>query len=146
MKEIPLTQGKVALVDDADFERVSAFKWHAHLDGRGATWYAVRNTRVTEKDRWLSCKVRMSYFVLNLTPHELPLDHIVEHADQNSLNNQRSNLRIVHKNVNMLLSPGWKNKGTVASVCAQCDVPVMPTEFLCEICLTPSWDTIWNLA
>ena len=29
MKEIPLTQGLVATVDDADFERVLAHKWSA---------------------------------------------------------------------------------------------------------------------
>lgn len=28
-KEIPLTQGQVAIVDECDFERVSAIKWHA---------------------------------------------------------------------------------------------------------------------
>ena len=28
MKAIPLTQGRVALVDDKDFAKVGQFKWH----------------------------------------------------------------------------------------------------------------------
>jgi len=30
MKEIPLSKGMVAFIDDEDFERVSALKWYAH--------------------------------------------------------------------------------------------------------------------
>ena len=29
MKEIPLSQGKIALVDDEDYADLSQFKWHA---------------------------------------------------------------------------------------------------------------------
>lgn len=29
MKEIPLTQGKVALIDDEDYSLVSGYRWHA---------------------------------------------------------------------------------------------------------------------
>jgi hypothetical protein len=40
MKEIKLTQDKVALVDDEDYEEVSAFNWHAFRCGK--TFYAQR--------------------------------------------------------------------------------------------------------
>lgn len=40
MKTIPLTRGLVALVDDADYEAVSQFKWRAVKNGR--RFYAKR--------------------------------------------------------------------------------------------------------
>ena len=44
MKEIPLTQGYVAQVDDEDYDRVVAFKWHAdiHTNTRNTRVYARR--------------------------------------------------------------------------------------------------------
>lgn len=45
----PLHHGKVTLVDDPDFERVSQFRWTASLrlraNGDELTWYALRNYR-----------------------------------------------------------------------------------------------------
>ena len=54
MREIQLTQGKVALVDDEDFDALAAHKWHAQKDecriyavrtagarGDGCTWRLV---------------------------------------------------------------------------------------------------------
>ena len=40
MKEIPLTQGQVALVDDDDFEWLMQWKWHAVKWGN--VFYAIR--------------------------------------------------------------------------------------------------------
>lgn len=76
MKEIPLTQGKVALVDDADFERVSRFKWYAVKSHRN--WYVRR--RQGEGGQWLH------HFVFG---EKTKLDH----RDNDGLNNQRGNLR-----------------------------------------------------
>jgi len=42
VKEIKLTQDKVAQVDDADYEWLSAWKWYAKWDGWH--WYAMRNS------------------------------------------------------------------------------------------------------
>ena len=78
MKEIQLTQGKVALVDDEDFERVNEHKWYAQK-GKN-TWYAYRRSpRMSAK---------MHRFIMN-TPKELLVDHI----DSNGLDNRRCNLR-----------------------------------------------------
>ncbi|MFH1744454.1 MAG: hypothetical protein ABIH23_36080 [bacterium] len=47
MKEISLTQGRVALVDDEDFEQVSQWKWCA-MKGRWR-YYAVRADKKTRR-------------------------------------------------------------------------------------------------
>ena len=43
MKQIPLTQGQVALVDDEDYERVSQYKWCASWYPHICSWYACRS-------------------------------------------------------------------------------------------------------
>lgn len=85
MREIPLTQGKVALVDDEDFERLNQYKWCA---SKGVnTFYAFRRiSRKIKKNRMV-----MMHRFLKPTPAGLQIDHI----DRNGLNNQKSNLRIV---------------------------------------------------
>jgi hypothetical protein len=82
MKQIPLTQGKVALVDDEDYERVAALKWQAKKSkGR---WYAQMSIW---KDGRLHTRA-MHRFILGTEPGKQ-----VDHEDQDGLNNQRYNLR-----------------------------------------------------
>lgn len=77
MREILLTQGYVALVDDEDFNLVSKFKWHVAI--RRRTNYA--GCTLPNKD--------------HLLMHRLLLPDSIEvaHRDGNGLNNQRHNIR-----------------------------------------------------
>ena len=84
MKEIPLTQGKVALVDDGDYERVMAHKWHVLRHSR--CQYAL-----TDK---LSASGRPSSESMHRFVLGAGAGVCVDHKDGNGLNNQRSNLRI----------------------------------------------------
>lgn len=88
MKVIPLTQSKVALVDDRDYDFLSAFKWVAQKEEK--TWYAAK--RVWIGNKWtLALMHRM---ILGFPKIE------VDHRDGNGLNNQRDNLRIATKGQN----------------------------------------------
>ena len=94
MKEIPLTQGKVALVDDEDFEVLKLHKWFVIDQGCGIN-YAVRNTPTGLKKPRQRC-VRMHRVIMG-TPNGLETDHI----NGNGLDNRRENLRILTHQENM---------------------------------------------
>ena len=84
MKEIILTQGRVALVDDEDFEELSRYQWCAAKNRN--KFYAHRKERDSQGKRY---SVYMHREVLK-TPHDMHTDHI----DGDGLNNMRANLRI----------------------------------------------------
>jgi len=77
-KEIPLTQGYTALVDEEDYERVSQYNWHAHV--RPHTIYAARSLGHGKG------KQLLHKFLLPDTPE-------IDHRDGNGLNCCRDNLR-----------------------------------------------------
>lgn len=82
LKQIPLTKGRFALVDDEDYEVLSAFKWHVNSNG-----YALRSTRLNGVKR----DIRMHRLLMGLAPDD---DRLVDHIDGDPLNNQRANLRL----------------------------------------------------
>ncbi len=94
MKTIKLTQGKVALVDNADFEALNRFKWQAHRDGKGGgLYYAIRSVSINRATaRMLG--IHRQYAVRMHREIMRPLKgEQVDHVDGDGLNNQRYNLR-----------------------------------------------------
>lgn len=96
MKEIKLSQGKVALVDDEDYEYLNQWEWHAAKNGN--TYYAGRYFKINGKQTL----IKMHRLIAN-TPDGL----IVDHIDHNGLNNQKSNLRNCTPQENCFNSIAW---------------------------------------
>jgi hypothetical protein len=79
--EIPLTQGKVAIVDECD-AHLAAFRWHACRDGR--TWYAKRA-------KWADGRSRT--VILHREILGVPRGVQVDHVNGNGLDCRRANMR-----------------------------------------------------
>lgn len=100
MKEIKLTQGYVALVDDEDYERLSQFSWHVNKNGN--TNYANRTTsRKFGRQR----QIGMHMEVMN--------GKGIDHIDGNGLNNQKSNLRFCTSQQNQMNQKKIKNTSSI---------------------------------
>lgn len=83
MKQIPLTKGKFAIVNDGDYEFLSNWKWSASFNG--SLWYAQRS----EGPRLLRKTVQMHRFIMS-APRGMEVDHI----NGDTLDNRRENMRL----------------------------------------------------
>lgn len=91
MKEIPLTQGKVALVDDSDYERLIQWKWCVVKADRN--FYAAHSIRISRKKTQM---LFMHRVILNAKRGD-----VTDHRDGNGLNNTRENIRLGTQLANM---------------------------------------------
>lgn len=85
-REIQLTKGLVALVDAEDFHWLSRWKWHAHVVG--SRTYAARNASKAERAAGAPCSIYLHREVLPLADGRL-----VDHANRDTLDDRRANLR-----------------------------------------------------
>jgi hypothetical protein len=87
MKNIPLTQGKVAIVDDEDYEHLRKFKWMALGNARK---YAARTVRDP---------IQRAVFIHRIVmgnPDGMQVDHI----NGDTMDNRKENLRICTRQQN----------------------------------------------
>ena len=88
-KLIPLTQGKFAIVDAENYEQLSKYRWYAVKSRR--TYYAIRSVKRSR------VQIRMHRMLLNAPPGLL-----VDHINNNGLDNRRSYLRLCTRAQNAL--------------------------------------------
>ena len=94
MREIPLSRGLVALVDDTGYDRVvAAGRWHARPHGH--TVYAQRHARLPGGRQ----TTQQLHVFLSGQPG-------IDHRNGNGLDNQRSNLRPATQSQN-----NWNARG-----------------------------------
>jgi len=79
MKEIQLTQGKFALVDDEDFERVSQFNWcvQKHRNTFYGQRFKINNGTYTSE--------KLHCFIMG--------SNMIDHINNNGLDCQKNNMR-----------------------------------------------------
>lgn len=108
LREIPLSQGHVTIVDAGDYEWLCSLgPWHAKTDSRSNTVYAYRSEHIKGSKPYRSKAISMHSTIMGRK--------LVDHQDTNGLNNRRGNLRIAtnqenarNKNVRKDSSSGIK--------------------------------------
>jgi hypothetical protein len=84
-KEIPLTKGQAAIVDDEMFILLSRFMWYS-----GPSGYACRYTRVFEKPKVVFLHRVVACFMWG----DIPNGYVVDHLDGDRLNDTTANIRV----------------------------------------------------
>lgn len=82
MAELALTKGRVAIIDDEDFNFLSNFNWYFLSNG-----YAASSSKINSKNFSLMHRVIMDHHGVNLK------NSFVDHINRNGLDNRKINLR-----------------------------------------------------
>jgi len=99
--EIPLTQNRVAIVDDEDYEELARFKWFAKKGWGGHTFYAGRNVQRSDGSR---TTVYMHSVITGYS--------FTDHRNGNGLDNRRDNLRKSNRQKNNYNQKNRSARGT----------------------------------
>lgn len=91
-REIRLTQGQLAIVDDEDFDYLNQWKWFARWQESTQSFYAVRSVNTGDQ----IYTIFMHRLIME-APEGTKVDH---RYPAETLNNRRSNLRMATKQEN----------------------------------------------
>lgn len=93
MKQIPLTKGRHALVDDSDYPWLSQLRWCYSSDGYAVNYY--RDEYGSYHKRTMH-RLVMAKKLEQIVPRDLQVDHINHHR----IDNRRENLRLATRSQN----------------------------------------------
>lgn len=99
MKQIQLSRGMVALVDDSDFEWLNQWNWYPLKLGKNQIQHYAQGRM---DGRQL---VTMHRVIMGFPPFD------VDHRNTNGLDNQRHNLREATRSQNLHNKAGWSRCG-----------------------------------
>lgn len=106
MKEIKLKSkkypGKIALVDDHDYEYLSQFQWF--LAKYRIYYYAIRDHKINGE----YAQLKMHREILGIRNPKI----LVDHEDHDGLNNQKNNLRVATSSQNSANRSSKKNSSS----------------------------------
>ena len=94
MRFVPLSRGKVAIVDACDYEEISSFRWFASWNRNTKSFYAKRNSTIDGKP----CMVAMHNQILGI-----PVGSKQQQGDH-ALHDTLDNRRIVNGKVNLRIA------------------------------------------
>lgn len=100
MKLIRLTKNLSTVVDDADYEVLSSYKWCAVCTQKGKRWYAARGIKPDGK-----YKMILMHRVILGAEKGFEVDHI----NNDPLDNRRDNLRLCTRALNMHNRKSYNN-------------------------------------
>lgn len=112
MKEILLTQGQVAIVDDADYDWLNQHKWQANYFKHTNSFYATRHTPAINGKHYV---IYMHRQILGLERGDGKQG---DHINHNTLDNRQANLRICTRQQNeMNRKPNQNTTSQFKGVC-----------------------------
>lgn len=85
MKELRLTKGYVALIDDEDADIAIQYSWFPRIDKKSGTVYVATKVKIEGKRKWIYLhRILMS----------AEKGQVVDHINRNGLDNRRENLKL----------------------------------------------------